>query len=131
MLRAVTKKHLVLRRWSLVGVVTAIIDYIIFISVYSALPSVLVANFCAGLLSLGFNYTTHYFWSFKSKTNHIKAGFRYLINLITIWSLSTLLIKALISAEIDPRFAKLLPILLTAPLSFLGLRFFVFKQVDD
>ena len=116
-------------RWSLVGVTTAIIDYTIFISMYSVITSVLIANFFAGLLSIGFNYTAHYFWSFKSQTDHAKAGLKYLINLITFWSLSTFLLKTLISAGVDPMIAKLIPIPIIAPLSFISLRFFVFKKI--
>ena len=115
-------------RWALVGVTTAIIDYTIFISMYSVISSVLIANFAAGLLSIGFNYTAHYFWSFKSHTDHAKAGLKYLINLITFWSLSTILLKALITAGVDPKIAKLIPIPIIAPLSFISLRFFVFKK---
>ena len=115
-------------RWALVGVTTAIIDYTIFISMYSVISSVLIANFFAGLLSIGFNYIAHYFWSFKSQTDHTKAGLKYLINLITFWSLSTILLKALITAGVDPKIAKLIPIPIIAPLSFISLRFFVFKK---
>ncbi len=115
-------------RWALVGVTTAIIDYTIFISMYSVITSVLIANFAAGLLSIGFNYTAHYFWSFKSQIDHAKAGLKYLINLITFWSLSTLLLKTLITAGVDPKIAKLIPIPIIAPLSFISLRFFVFKK---
>ena len=115
-------------RWALVGVMTAIIDYTIFISMYSVISSVLIANFFAGLLSIGFNYIAHYFWSFKSQTDHTKAGLKYLINLITFWSLSTILLKALITAGVDPKIAKLIPIPIIAPLSFISLRFFVFKK---
>ena len=115
-------------RWALVGVTTAIIDYTIFISMYSVISSVLIANFFAGLLSIGFNYIAHYFWSFKSQTDHTKAGLKYLINLISFWSLSTILLKALITAGVDPKIAKLIPIPIIAPLSFISLRFFVFKK---
>jgi putative flippase GtrA len=115
-------------RWALVGATTTIIDYIIFISLYSVITSVLVANFCAGLASIGFNYTAHYFWSFKSRSDHAKAGIKYLINLITFWSISTLMLKTLISAGLDPKIAKLIPIPIIAPLSFLSLRFLVFKN---
>ena len=117
-------------RWALVGVTTAIIDYITFISMYSVITSVLIANFFAGLVSISFNYSAHYFWSFKSQTNHTKAGLKYLINLITFWSLSTLMLKALITAGVDPKIAKLLPIPIIAPLSFISLRFFVFKKLN-
>jgi putative flippase GtrA len=115
-------------RWALVGVSTAIIDYVIFISLYSVITSVLVANFFAGLVSLSFNYSAHYFWSFKSHTDHTKSGLKYLINLITFWSISTLLLKTLITSGLDPKIAKLMPILIIAPLSFISLKFFVFKS---
>lgn len=125
------KKYGSLWRWALVGVTTTVIDYIIFISVYSVIISVLVANFIAGLVSIGFNYSAHYFWSFKSQTDHTKAGLKYLINLITFWSISTLLLKILITAGLDPKIAKLLPIPIIAPLSFISLRFFVFKKTNN
>ena len=122
------KKYGSIWRWGLVGVTTATIDYIIFVLLYSVISSVLVANFCAGLVSISFNYTFHYFWSFKSRSDHTKAGLKYLINLITFWSINTLLLKALIIGGFDPKIAKLIPIPLIAPLSFISLRFFVFKN---
>jgi putative flippase GtrA len=115
-------------RWALVGATTTVIDYVIFISLYSVITSVLVANFCAGLASVSFNYTAHYFWSFKSRSDHTKAGIKYLINLVTFWSISTLILKTLISAGLDPKIAKLIPIPIIAPLSFLSLRYLVFKK---
>ena len=118
-------------RWALVGVSTAVIDYIIFISLYSVITSVLVANFFAGLVSLSFNYSAHYFWSFKSQTDHTKSGLKYLINLITFWSISTLLLKILITSGLDPKIAKLMPIPIIAPLSFISLKFFVFKKANN
>ena len=116
-------------RWALVGISTSIIDYIIFILLYSAITSVLAANFFAGLVSIGFNYSAQYFWSFKSQTDHTKSGLKYLINLITFWSISTLLLKILITSGVDPKIAKLIPIPIIAPLSFISLRCFVFKKL--
>ena len=95
---------------------------------YSLITSVLTANFFAGLVSIGFNYSAHYFWPFKSQTNHAKVGLKYLTNLVTFWSLNTVLLKALISTGVDPKIVKLIPILLIAPLSFISLKFFVFKK---
>ena len=125
------KKYEPLWRWVLVGVTTTVIDYVIFISIYSVITSVLMANFFAGLASISFNYSAHYFWSFKSQTDHTKAGLKYLINLITFWSISTLLLKILITAGLDPKIAKLMPIPIIAPLSFISLRFFVFKKANN
>jgi putative flippase GtrA len=111
------KKYGSLWRWALVGITTTVIDYAIFISIYSVITSVLVANFFAGLVSIGFNYSAHYFWSFKSQSDHTKSGLKYLINLIT--------------SGLDPKVAKLMPIPIIAPLSFISLRFFVFKKVNN
>lgn len=122
------KKYGSMWRWALVGITTTIIDYLIFISMYSVITSVLIANFCAGLFSITFNYLAHYFWSFKSQVDHSKSGVKYSLNLVIFWILGTLLLKGLITAGIDPKIAKLIPIPFIAPLSFLSLKFYVFKQ---
>jgi putative flippase GtrA len=121
------KKYGSMWRWALVGITTTVIDYLIFISMYSVITSVLIANFLAGLFSITFNYLAHYFWSFKSEADHSRSGIKYLLNLIVFWSAGTLLLKVLITAGIDPKIAKLIPIPVIAPLSFLSLKFIVFK----
>ena len=122
------KKYSSMWRWALVGTTTAVIDYLIFISMYSVITSVLIANFCAGLISITFNYLAHYFWSFKSQADHSKSGLKYLLNLVFFWSAGTFLLKVLITSGIDPKIAKLIPIPFIAPLSFLSLKFYVFKK---
>ena len=122
------KKYSSMWRWALVGVTTTVIDYLIFISMYSVITSVLIANFCAGLFSITFNYLAHYFWTFKSQADHSKSGLKYLLNLVIFWSVGTLLLKVLITAGIDPKIAKLIPIPFIAPLSFLSLKFYVFRK---
>ena len=124
------KKYGSMWRWALVGITTTVIDYLIFISIYSVITSVLIANFCAGLFSITFNYLAHYFWSFKSQADHSNSGLKYLLNFVIFWSTGTLLLKVLITAGIDPKIAKLIPIPFIAPLSFLSLKFYVFKQKD-
>ena len=115
-------------RWGLVGILTAVIDYFLFLLLYAAFPSVLFANFFAGLVSLTFNYLSHYFWSFKSESDHKQSGLKFLINFVVIWSLGTVFLKALISSGIDPHIAKIIPVLVTAPGSFLSMNFFVFRK---
>jgi putative flippase GtrA len=95
---------------------------------YSLIESVVIANFIAGLFSITFNYLAHYFWSFKSKTDHSKSTLKYLANLIIFWTLNTLFLKALIANGTNPKIAKLIPIAFIAPLSFLSLKFIVFKK---
>jgi putative flippase GtrA len=125
---SLVKRYGSMWRWAIVGIITFVIDYLIFIGMYSVITSVLIANFVAGLFSITFNYLAHYFWSFKSEADHGKSGSKYFINLVIFWSLGTLLLKGLITAGIDPKFAKLIPIPFIAPLSFLSLKFFVFKK---
>ena len=115
-------------RWVLVGTSTAAIDYLIFIFAYSEFTSVIIANFCAGVFSVLFNYFSHYSFTFKSTAIHSKSGTKYLINLITFWSISTLLLKLLINSGIDAKIAKIIPIFAIAPLSFLSLKFIIFRK---
>ena len=115
-------------RWGLVGTSTAAIDYLIFILTYSKFASVIIANFCAGVISISLNYFSHYSWTFKSTAIHSKSGTKFLINLITFWSISTFLLKLLINSGIDPKIAKIIPIFAIAPLSFLSLKFIVFRK---
>ena len=115
-------------RWGLIGALTTAIDYLMFIIAHSKFTSVIIANFCAGVFSISFNYFSHYLWTFKSTTIHSKSGTKFLINLITFWSISTFLLKLLINSGIDPKIAKIIPIFAIAPLSFLSLKFIVFRK---
>jgi len=47
---------------------------------------------------------------------------------MTFWLINTLLLQYFIEFGIDPKIAKLIPILIIAPLSFLSLKFFVFRK---
>ena len=110
------------------GITTFVIDYTIFLILYAITPSVLIANFISGVFSISFNYLAQYSFSFKSDVMHSKSGAKYLINLIIFWGISTMLLKILISSGISPQYAKLIPVLIIAPLSFLSLKFLVFNQ---
>jgi putative flippase GtrA len=115
-------------RWMLVGFFTTATDYLIFISLYSQIDSVVISNFISGFVATSINYYTHHRWTFKSEQDHSKSGTRYLLNLIFWWVVSTLAIKALIVLEIDPKIAKLLPILVIAPINYFVLNHIVFKK---
>ena len=115
-------------RWSLVGITTSILDYLLFIFIYSNLEYILISNFISGVISISFNYLAHYSWSFKSKSVHSESSLRYLMNLIVFWTFGTIILNFLIQSDIDPKVAKLIPIVLIAPFSFLSLKYFVFKN---
>jgi len=117
-----------LSRWALVGTITFIIDYLVFISVYALVESVLLANSYAGLLSISFNYLAHYSWSFISESHHSKSSIKYLINLIIFWGIGTLLLKIIIDVGIEAKYAKLILVPIVSPLSFISLKFIVFNK---
>jgi putative flippase GtrA len=115
-------------RWVLVGVTTTVIDYLIFITLYGPINSVFVVNLISSAVATSLNYFTHHRWTFKSDQNHSRSGFKYLVNLTFWWLISTSIIKALIVLSIDPKIAKLVPILLIAPINYFVLNKIVFKK---
>jgi len=115
-------------RWVAVGVSTTLIDYLIFITLYGPINSVFVANLFSASVSTSINYYAHHRWTFKSDQNHSKSGLKYILNLIFWWLVSTSIIKALIVLDIDPRIAKLVPLLFIAPINYFMLNKIVFKK---
>jgi putative flippase GtrA len=115
-------------RWVAVGASTTLIDYLIFITLYGPINSVFVANLFSASVSTSINYYAHHRWTFKSDQNHSKSGFKYFLNLIFWWLVSTSIIKALIILDIDPRIAKLIPLLFIAPINYVVLNKIVFKK---
>jgi putative flippase GtrA len=121
------KKYAEIGRWAIIGLSTFVIDYCVFLGMFHLSNSVLISNFTSGLISIFFNFTGHYFWSFNSgKKVHI-ASYKYFITLFTSWVLNTIFLKILIMNGIEPKIAKLIPVPISAPLSYLALKFFVFK----
>ena len=115
-------------RWVIVGIGTTATDYFIFISLYGPIDSVVIANFISAFVATSLNYYSHHRWTFKSEQDHSKSGVRYFINLVFWWVISTLLIKGLIVIDFDPKIAKLIPILVIAPINYFVLNHLVFKK---
>ena len=115
-------------RWVIVGIITTATDYFIFISLYGPIDSVVIANFISVFVATLLNYYSHHKWTFKSQQDHSKSGVRYFINLVFWWAVSTLIIKGLIVIDVDPKIAKLIPILVIAPINYFVLNHLVFKK---
>ena len=115
-------------RWVAVGASTTLVDYLIFITVYGPVNSVFIANLFSASVSTSINYYAHHKWTFKSDQNHSRSGVKYILNLIFWWLVSTSIIKALILLDIDPKIAKLVPILFIAPINYFVLNNLVFKK---
>ena len=115
-------------RWVIVGISTTATDFFIFISLYGPIESVVIANFISAFVATSVNYYSHHRWTFKSQQDHSKSGVRYFINLVFWWVISTLIIKGLIVIDFDPKIAKLVPILVIAPINYFALKYIVFKK---
>jgi putative flippase GtrA len=115
-------------RWIIVGIGTTTTDYFIFISLYGPIDSVVIANFISAFVATSLNYYSHHRWTFKSEQDHSKSGVKYFINLVFWWVVSTLIIKGLIVLGLDPKIAKLIPILIIAPINYFVLNHLVFKK---
>ena len=116
-------------RWVLVGVTTTVIDYLIFITLYGPINSVFAVNLISSSVATSLNYFTHHRWTFKSDQNHSRSGVKFLVNLTFWWLVSTSIIKALIVLNIDPKIAKLVPIIFIAPINYFVLNKIVFKRI--
>ena len=115
-------------RWSTVGITTFAIDYLIFLVLFDFSDSVFFANLISAIVATSFNYFTHHNWTFKSVQNHSNSGVKYLINLTFWWIVSTTIIKTLVVLDVDPKFAKLAPLVLIVPINYFVLNKIVFKQ---
>jgi hypothetical protein len=90
--------------------------------------SVYISNLISTIIATSINYLAHHRWTFKSDQKHSRTGIKYLINLIFWWLISTTLIKSLVLMDIDPRLAKLAPLILVVPVNYFVLNLLVFKQ---
>jgi putative flippase GtrA len=115
-------------RWGTVGITTTVIDYILFIFLYGSTRSVYLANLVAASIATSLNYYTHHRWTFKSEQNHSRSGFKYLLNLSFWWVVSTSIIQALVILNIDPKIAKLAPLILIVPINYFVLNKLVFRK---
>ena len=115
-------------RWGTVGILTTALDYLLFVNLYGPIKSVFIANLISASIATSINYFTHHRWTFKTNQNHSKSGAKYLLNLIFWWLVSTSIIKVLVELDIDPKIAKLVPLVLIVPINYFVLNFIVFKR---
>ena len=115
-------------RWGTVGIFTTAVDYLLFINLYGSINSVFIANLISASVATSINYFTNHRWTFKSEQNHSRSGIKYLLNLTFWWLMSTSIIKALVVLDIDPKIAKLAPLILIVPVNYFVLNYLVFKK---
>ena len=115
-------------RWGLVGLSTFALDYIVFLQLFENLKSVFFANMVSASIATAANYLAHHSWTFKSLQDHSSSGTRYIINFLFWWLVSSTIIKSLIVIDVDPKVAKIAPIIIIAPINFFILKKIVFKK---
>ena len=115
-------------RWGAVGIFTTAVDYLLFVNLYGLMNSVFVANLISSTVSTSINYATHHRWTFKSEQNLSISGVKYLLNLTFWWLVSTSIIKTLVVLDIDPKIAKLVPLIVIVPVNYFVLNYIVFKK---
>jgi len=115
-------------RWGIVGILTTALDYLLFVNLYGLINSVFIANLISASIATSINYFTHHRWTFKTSQNYSNSGAKYLLNLIFWWLVSTSVIKVLVELDIDPKVAKLTPLVLIVPINYFVLNFIVFKR---
>jgi len=115
-------------RWGAVGLITNLIDYFLFVNLYGPIKSVFLANLISATVATSINFFTNHRWTFKSDQNHSNSGIKYLLNLSFWWLVSTSIIKMLVVLNIDPKIAKLIPLIVIAPINYFILNYVVFKK---
>jgi putative flippase GtrA len=115
-------------RWGMVGLTTTAMDFTLFTTLYYAINSVFISNLISATVATSINYAAHHRCTFRSEQNHSKSGIKYLLNLIFWWLVSTSIIKTLVVLNIDPRIAKLIPLILIVPVNYFVLNYLVFKK---
>ena len=115
-------------RWGAVGIFTTAVDYLLFINLYSPINSVFIANLISAAIATSINYFTHLRWTFKSEQNYSRSGIKYLLTLTFWWLVSTSIIKVLVVLKIDPKIAKLAPLIVIVPVNYFVLNYLVFKK---
>jgi putative flippase GtrA len=115
-------------RWGAVGVTTFTIDYLLFLVLFNFNDSVFLSNLISVTIATSFNYYMHHKWTFRSNQHHANSGVKYLLNLTFWWFVSTTIIKALVVLGVDPRFAKLVPLVFIVPVNYFVLNKIVFRR---
>ena len=115
-------------RWGAVGIFTTAVDYLLFVNLYGLINSIFLANLISTSVATSINYLTHHRWTFKSEQVHSRSGIKYLLNLAFWWLVSTSVIKGLVVLNIDPKIAKLAPLILIVPVNYFVLNYVVFKK---
>jgi putative flippase GtrA len=115
-------------RWFLVGSATFVIDASLFLLLFYITNIAVVSNLFSGTIATLFNYYSHYRWSFASNRGHAQSTTIYLFFFFVFLFLSTSLVTFFIGLGLHPMPAKIGTAAITAPLSFVIMKFVTFRR---
>jgi putative flippase GtrA len=115
-------------RWFIVGSATFLIDTGLFLVALSLTDIVIASNLFSGSIATLFNYLSHYHWSFASDREHKQSTLIYLAFFFMFLLLGTTLVSTFVNSGLEPAFAKVGSVLITAPISFFIMKFVTFKR---
>ena len=118
-------------RWFIVGSATFLIDTGLFLTAFQITGIAVVSNLFSGTIATSFNYFSHYRWSFVSDRSHVQSTTFYLFFFFTFLFLGTTLVSFLIHSGVDPLPAKVGIAAITAPFSFLIMKFVTFRRTQS
>ena len=112
-------------RWFIVGTLTFLIDYFFFILLINTIHELFISNFISTVVSSSFNYYAHHSWTFKSIKSFNSSFYCYIIFYIIFYLINTIIIKILL-IYFSPELAKIISIIILAPISHHIMRRIVF-----
>jgi putative flippase GtrA len=113
--------------WGLVGLVSNGIDYTIFLVCHRLSGSIPLSNLLSVLTSSVFNFYMHRTRTFQNNSRLGPQIWRYLSYQVLIWILGTGLITLLHHFGAPIGTAKLLPLIIIAPVNYFSLKYIVYK----
>ena len=119
------KKQIVV--WGVVGLASNGIDYLIFLVSHHISGSIALSNLLSVSSSSLFNFHMHRTRTFQNNSRLGPQILRYLGYQILVWILGTGLIMLLHYFGTSISTAKLLPLIIIAPLNYFSLKYIVYK----
>lgn len=113
--------------WGLVGISTNALDYLTFILCHGLSGSIPISNFISLGVSSSFNFYQHRTKTFQNESNLHKQIYKYIIYQFIVWMFSSSLISLISYIGFAIGVAKLLPLVVIAPVNFFALKYAVYK----
>ena len=114
--------------WGGVGLASNGIDYLIFLICHHVSSSISLSNSLSVLSSSAFNFYMHRTKTFQDNSSLFPQILRYFGYQILVWILGTGLITLLHYFGTSISTAKLLPLIIIAPINYFSLKHLVYKN---